>query len=256
MQVNTKSLKKQLAAAIAMLLVAVVALGTATYAWFVTNNTVQATTSTISAQANAAFMNIKYNDSAVDSDLTADSATIGDTPLYPAQWNTTSAKFETAYAQAVGAATMKADTLTEVGAPDTAVTKEYAVVNTFNISAKGRDVKELKVAGASIDGNNLGNQELDSALRVLVVTNSGWVLCDKDRVVKDSSGGTSGALGDTIVAGENTEVKMYVFYDGNDNKIYTNNLPNLKTASSKITIEFSATDVGDGNERDDHIYNN
>ena len=52
--VETKSvsaLKKQLAAAIAMVLVAAVALGSSTYAWFVSNNTVKATTSKISAQS-------------------------------------------------------------------------------------------------------------------------------------------------------------------------------------------------------------
>lgn len=237
-ETNTKSLKKQLAAAIAMLLVAVVALGSASYAWFVTNNTVKATASTISAQSNAAFMVIKYGATAIDSDLTADSATIGKTPLYPAQWNTTDAKFETAYAQTVGAATMKADTLTEVGEPATAVTKEYAVVNTFNISAKGTNLTKLKVAGASISAN-AGNTELDNALRVLVVSPTAWVLCDKDGIV--ASKGDAGVLGDTITAGEDTEVKMYVFYDGNEDEIYTNNLANLKDASAKITVEFTAT---------------
>ena len=47
---NVKALKKQLAAAIAMVCVAAVALGSSTYAWFVSNNQVKATTSTISAQ--------------------------------------------------------------------------------------------------------------------------------------------------------------------------------------------------------------
>lgn len=59
-----------------MVLVAAVALGSNTYAWFVTNNTVKATTSQISAQYNAAFMKIKYNAAAVTSDLTADVATL------------------------------------------------------------------------------------------------------------------------------------------------------------------------------------
>ena len=54
-----------------MVCVAAVALGSSTYAWFVTNNTVKATTSTISAQSNAAFMKIKYNATATTSDLTA-----------------------------------------------------------------------------------------------------------------------------------------------------------------------------------------
>lgn len=236
---NVKHLRKQLMAAIAMVVVAGVALSSATYAWFVTNNTVQATTSTISAQSNAAFMVIKYDASAIDSDLTADSATIGDTPLYPAQWNETSEKFETAYAQTVGAATMKADTLTEVGVPADAVTKEYAVVNTFNISAKGTNLTNLKVAGASIDGANVGNTELNNALRVLVVSPTAWVLCDQDGIIE--SKGEAGILGDTITAGANTEVKLYVFYDGNEDEIYTNNLSNLKDASAKITVEFTAT---------------
>ena len=43
---NVKALKKQLAAAIAMVCVAAVALGSSTYAWFVTNNKVDATTTT------------------------------------------------------------------------------------------------------------------------------------------------------------------------------------------------------------------
>ena len=84
---NVKGLKKQLAAAVAMVCVAAVALGSSTYAWFVTNNTVKATTSTISAQSNAAFMKIKYNATATTSDLTADYATLQSDELYPAQWS-------------------------------------------------------------------------------------------------------------------------------------------------------------------------
>ena len=51
---TVKSLKKQLAAAIAMVCVAAVALGSSTYAWFVSNNTVKAVTTNISAQSNSA----------------------------------------------------------------------------------------------------------------------------------------------------------------------------------------------------------
>ena len=44
---SVKALKKQMAAAVAMVCVAAVALGSSTYAWFVSNNTVKATTSKI-----------------------------------------------------------------------------------------------------------------------------------------------------------------------------------------------------------------
>ena len=40
---NSKAIKRQLLAAIAMVLVAAIALGSSTYAWFVSNNAVTAT---------------------------------------------------------------------------------------------------------------------------------------------------------------------------------------------------------------------
>ena len=54
--ISVKALKKQLAAAIAMVCVAAVALGSSTYAWFVSNNNVKATTTNISAQSNSAYL--------------------------------------------------------------------------------------------------------------------------------------------------------------------------------------------------------
>ena len=55
---SVKALKKQLGAAVAMVCVAAVALGSSTYAWFVSNNTVKGTTTNISAQSNAPFLKI------------------------------------------------------------------------------------------------------------------------------------------------------------------------------------------------------
>lgn len=51
MTVSAKSLQKQLIAAIAMVLVAAIALGSSTYAWFASNNTVTAKGMNINAQA-------------------------------------------------------------------------------------------------------------------------------------------------------------------------------------------------------------
>ena len=46
---NSKAIRKQLLAAVAMVLVAAVALGSSTYAWFANNSSVNARSSTISA---------------------------------------------------------------------------------------------------------------------------------------------------------------------------------------------------------------
>ncbi|MBP5670534.1 MAG: hypothetical protein J6X14_09565 [Lachnospiraceae bacterium] len=238
---TVKSLKKQLMAAIAMVLVATIALGSSTYAWFAANNQVTAKASQIGVQSNAGSLVIKYAATAVSSDLTADVASIAATSLYPAQWanGSGSYRFETGYASLVTAPDLKAGTLVPVGTtgtPAEAVAAEYAVQNVFNVSAKGDvDLTNLKVTAASISDS--GNTNLDNALRVLVVCGSNWVLCDKNGIVVDSAGGTDGLLAGTVTHGADTEVDLYVYYDGNDAAVYTNNLAALTASdSSKIMI--------------------
>jgi hypothetical protein len=157
---NVKALKKQLAAAIAMVCVAAVALGSSTYAWFVNNNTVKATTSTISAQSNAAFMYIR-DEKEQSKNLTADTSSVTSTALYPAHWVTAKAgnyatadigKFYTAYGTTAEDGTMAAKTLKIVeknadsatkGSPADAVAAQYAVKNTFFIGSKGTELSDL-----------------------------------------------------------------------------------------------------------------
>ena len=55
---SVKALKKQLGAAVAMVCVAAVALGSSTYAWFVTNNNVKADNMTVMANSDVEFLEI------------------------------------------------------------------------------------------------------------------------------------------------------------------------------------------------------
>ena len=259
---GTKALKKQLAAAIAMVCVAAIALGSSTYAWFVSNNTVKATTSTISAQSNAAFMYIRDKDE-TSTNLTADTSSVASTALYPAHWvtakegNYTTAeigKFYTAYGTTADNGAMVTDTLKLVekaadsetkGSPADAVDAKYAVKNTFFIGSKGTELSDLVVAAASLtneDGSNSTseNADLDNALRILVTCGDNWVLCDKDSILASNEGNTTHKLADKVSATE-TEVNIYVFYDGDDTEVNTNNLPDLKKASKNITVQFDAT---------------
>ena len=137
---SVKALKKQMAAAVAMVCVAAVALGSSTYAWFVTNNKVDATTTNISAQSNAAFMTIEEGlTGASTSDATsATYKTTGSVALFPARVKANAtATFETAYGTSVDDGTIVEDTLADVGTPDVAVTNEFAKLNDFNIGSKG-----------------------------------------------------------------------------------------------------------------------
>ena len=155
---TVKSLRKQLAAAIAMTLVATVALGSSTYAWFVSNNTVTATTASISAQSNAPFLKIALpGDSLTSTAATATAGTGDKTVLYPSQWanEVTSGtyQFESAYAAAATAATILNGSRFAVGGVDATKRPDYALKQSFKIGtndANAGSFQDLKVSKVEI----------------------------------------------------------------------------------------------------------
>lgn len=252
-RMDTKALKKQMGAAIAMVLVAAVALGSATFAWFVTNNKVDATTTNIAAQSNAAYMTIENGTAgAKASDKTSVVTTItGPIKLYPAtfgeQSGSTEGTFATGYGKDLDNATL-ASNLTTVGTPDQADEKGYAKKEQFNISSKGQNLSDLKVESVEGSTDATDGQLLKTSFRVLVTNAdaSAWVvygLGDNGYEIKLSSAGNKSkpALG-SVTAGEDTLVNVYVFYEGSDTNIHTKNLQENKLdASQSVKINFTAT---------------
>lgn len=252
-RMDTKALKKQMGAAIAMVLVAAVALGSATFAWFVTNNKVDATTTNIAAQSNAAYMTIENGTAgAKASDKTSVVTTItGPIKLYPAtfgeQSGSTEGTFATGYGKDLDNATL-ASNLTTVGTPDQADEKGYAKKEQFNISSKGQNLSDLKVESVEGSTDAADGQLLKTSFRVLVTNAdaSAWVvygLGDNGYEIKLSSAGNKSkpALG-SVTAGEDTLVNVYVFYEGSDTNIHTKNLQENKLdASQSVKINFTAT---------------
>lgn len=186
---SVKTLKKQLGAAIAMVLVAAVALGSSTYAWFVSNNSVKATTTNISAQSNSAYLVID-NKTTGKTTTSSTSSTTGTettdaTALYPAQWannfdqnkTTTGNKiyqFESAYASVKDKANEKSGSRFAVGDPATAENAKYTYSNTFYIGTGTYDgiFDNLHVTDLTV---KLGNKEgLKEAIRVLVKCGNNW----------------------------------------------------------------------------------
>ena len=89
---ETKALKKQLGAAIAMVLVAAIALGAATFAWFVNNNAVTATG--VDVSTSSAVPNLYITSTGRTSDgMTA--ATTNPSALYPVSTNDANTFYET-----------------------------------------------------------------------------------------------------------------------------------------------------------------
>ena len=255
-RMDTKALKKQMGAAIAMVLVAAVALGSATFAWFVSNNSVKATTSNIAAQSNSAYLVIDTTTTSTSSTGAVASA-VDRKELYPAKTEKGQdgkAVWKSAYASSADASTMKPGSEFTIGdgTAAKAVEAKYAVENTFYVGTGTYDgeftnlhITDVKVTTPTTTENkNLGN-----ALRVLVVYKNKWEVWSGNGIKLSSSVDRPTAGGDLLDTDEviksdhDAEVKVYLYYDGDDTNVYSNNLEKIKTTAGDngVTITFEAT---------------
>lgn len=264
---DTKSLKKQLGAAIAMVLVAGTALSSATYAWFVTNNTVTATTTTISAQSNAAFMTIANGTTgAKDSSDTSVTTEVKTEALYPATYvkvsDNTAGTWKTGYGTGLEDATLLGQ-LKECTGPNNkgddgstaaAIDGEFILDQDYNISAKaGQTLSDLKVDSVTAKTGEDSTSSLKTALRILVTDASGnkWAVYglkndQSGYEVKSSSVSSTSSEGvvysETITPDVDTAVHVYLYYEGSDANVTTANLVGGKlTATNAVTVTFTAT---------------
>lgn len=263
-RMDTKALKKQMGAAIAMVLVAAVALGSATFAWFVTNNKVDATTSTISAQSNAAFMTIANGTTGANAvDTTSVKTEVATKPLYPATYGEQDATKKGTWMTGFGT-TLDDGTLSGLlveckdpngtaaaGTTAAALAGDYILQQDYNISSKGQNLTGLQVEKVAVAKDSTSGSELAKALRVLVTNADGtaWVVYGQKtdsaeyecKLSSDAGNAATVSLGD-ITAKNDTAVHVYLYYEGKDAKVTTRNLQDNKlTATAKATVFFTAT---------------
>lgn len=263
---NSKAIKRQLLAAIAMVLVAAIALGSSTYAWFANNTKVTAEDLQLTAISNDTFLLISATKSTAP-EIQADGKTTDTmgmtttTKVYPSapaltetdtNYLTTNGKqvgeaaittagvkitnattaaavtnWYTAKAQAPGASTIQGDSARQL-----VDFKDYVIHKTLYLTvAKGSDVAtNLKVTPKFTQLEN-GNDI--SAVKILLVTDDGAcvVLKNGDNDI-DIKGSNTNLTQDTV-----RKVDLYLYVDGNDTQIYTNNAANLKGAS--CILEFN-----------------
>lgn len=279
---SVKALKKQLAAAIAMVVVAGIALGSSTYAWFVSNNSVTAKTTNISAQSNSAYLVIANNTAGKTTNASTNAATADEvsttTKLYPAQWKNNFNEegnlnegsgiyqFESAYASKKDAAAEKPGTRFRVGAPATACAEAYALLNTFYIGTGEYDGEftNLKVSDLSVT-TGVGDDGLKTAMRLLIMTYkptksdgtvsydttpTGWAVAKYNgsglEIESQSDGKNDGVVYAPQFGKDEGDVKveMYLYYDGSDENVKTTNLTNLTDIGATVTFEATAKEYG------------
>lgn len=269
---NSKAIRKQLLAAVAMVLVAAVALGSSTYAWFVSNNSVTATTTSISAQSNSAYLVIDTETTSTNSTSSTTATDTGVIELYPAQVvngsTAGSYKFESAYASAANDELEKYNTRFTIGTngtADEAVTAKYAHKDTFYIGTGTYDgvFSNLKVTGVSVSATNSSKAALVDATRVLIVCGDQWCVWKNGSEVTSVTGitgtaesvttqsntltpkytdDTNKAIAASVSKGNDVTVDVYVFYDGAESTVYSDNLANLKDCGVTITFEATPTE--------------
>lgn len=252
---ETKALKKQMGAAIAMVLVAAIALAASTYAWFVSNNKVTATTTKISAQSNSAYLVIDTSTTTSKS-TSAKTASGNDKALYPAKItkdvDTSKAVWKSAYADKASESTMKSNSEFQIedGTAEKAVGAGYGVKNTFYIGTGGYDgtFTNLHITGVTVDvattTGDQGNKNLGNAMRVLVVCGNDWQVWSATGELLTSSTTTGTAFSTGVSKGNDATVDVYIYYDGDDSNVYSDNLTNLTSNGVTITFEATPTEYG------------
>lgn len=257
-RMDTKALKKQMGAAIAMVLVAAVALGSATFAWFVTNNKVEATTSTISAQSNAAYMTIANGPTGAKKvNATSVTTEVGTKSLFPATYGEeTGAEkgvWMSGYGTELNNGALK-DGLFKCkggdavdGSTDAAIKGGYALEQVYNVSSKGQNLSKILVGKIEGITDTTQDPSLKKALRVLVTSADGnkWEVyglnAAGDKFEKKLASDNFDSYGN-VTANEDTALKVYLYYEGKDANVTTENLQNQKlTATNAVTITFTAT---------------
>ena len=271
---NSKAIKRQLLAAIAMVLVAAIALGSSTYAWFVASNSVTAEGMKVQAQSESGLA-ISY-----DGKNWGTSASAGveeAVKLYPASTKDL-ASWSHATATKSNEATATQSTRENItskvfGGANNAYDKNngYVFMREFKIrstagdasQSKGLYVKDVKVSGASksmsvamrvgvrYTAANSGNNKAFiyapvSAGESTPSTNYKWYQDATDSTGSTVTIATVGEQGsllidrDTPISSDSTKaevVQIYIWFEGEDAKLYSDN---FDAEDISVTVDFSS----------------
>lgn len=263
---------KKLIPAAGMLLLSTAMLATSTYAWFSMNKTVTATGMQITAKSDSTYLLINTGDNDSASEIQAagtitipltvsaeDSVVLPSSPALTAT--------EVGYLTTSGK-TVDGDTITTAGvlvdnAAKTAAVTNWFTANALAVTAATIDTTTAKqlvdfdgyvihktcyitVAAGSNNANNLSvtgtftqkasGADISACKAVVTTDDGGFAVLTSTNATADISG-TNTAITDATVR----TVDIYIYYDGDETPVYTNNMANLKGAN--IEFAFSADPV-------------
>lgn len=274
---NSKAIKRQLLAAIAMVLVAAIALGSSTYAWFAASGDVKAQGMSVTAQAESGILikELGASRDAFGTVATIDEATV---PLYPASTSDLSAWYhsKSTSAGAAQGGSENTEGYTDVSAVDKVA--QYRYLKQFVIrSATQAAIKDAKLQISKLEVTNTTNStvNLNTSIRVGVKVSKGgaadgdfYIYAPRTTDVGDHSTyflltakytaeGTAANLmeyttvqstdyltlnNNTIPADDSSlVVDVYIWYEGEDAECKTTNITSNGTVLTPDDLSVSIT---------------
>lgn len=247
---------KKLIPAICMTLIAAVMLASSTFAWFSMNTSVTANGMEVVAKSDNTYLLISSTNSTAGTIQTENSIlttlTVANPKVYPCAPVTNSTETGklsgTAIVTDANASTVGNWYTANAGASNKAdIDWDTArVLSTFEGFVIQKTVY-LTVAEGANAANNLKvtptiavksgeSGTLVDAARVLITTSDGgFAILDKDSGAVDISGGNTSLTDSTVLT-----VNIYIYIDGNDETVYTNNAVNLAMATISLLFSVDA----------------
>jgi hypothetical protein len=249
---NSSPMKKLIPAA-GMLMVSAMMLASSTYAWFSMNKDVTVQNMAVTIKSDQTFLLVGDSASTLESIKTAKSIITSGTNasqvLYPTAHNASVTNISTAEAETdnklsnwwYSYSTDPADD----GETDKLVTTDgdstfdiahadisnYILINEFHIAtATGSNaLSNLRVKNCTITPATGGAQ----AVKVLVAGADG---CEEFSGVGGNGNGTSVLQTANVTDSALSTVKVYIYWDGQDDDVNTNNIANLKSTSVSVVF--------------------
>ena len=241
---------KKLIPAAMMLAVSASMLATSTYAWFSMNKDVTVTGMSVTAKSDSTFLLVKQGTATAaevqSSKLTQDSALAATATLYPTAHDNISTPASTGIT-AIEAADESDSTVKDIwyyryssdpanylGTNPSDITyvpttdfSNYVLVNEFSIATAdgSNQLQNLRVKSCTITPTGG-----DQAVKVLIAGANG---CEEFSGIGGNGSGTN-LQSANVTSSTASTVKVYVYWDGNDEDVYTNGVADLQNTSVQV----------------------
>ena len=114
------------------------------------------------------------------------------------------------------------------------VDSSYVIHKTcyITLAAGSNDATNLKVTNMAITGNGTatGSNQTIAPVKVLITTSEAAIELDSTTTSSNT------ALAATVTDDDVVQVDIFIYYNGNDNAVYTNNVANLNGATIDLTF--------------------